>query len=207
MLKNWPLKLLTIAIFVVICAIGYKSWNIHEAKNDIFSETQFGEFEGPADAPIQLVEFLDYRCSACRTKHEDIKKLLENNKDLKVIYRHYPVFGPQAADEAAIALAAGMQGKFLEVHNRLISRETPLTPDEMKLMIHELNLDRGKFMKDFRGRETGIQLIKNMDNAQMLGINSTPTFFINKKHITTGTRKMPPLDMLQKAVDDARKDL
>lgn len=207
MLKNWPLKLLTIAIFVVICAIGYKGWNIHEAKNDVFGATPFGEFEGPADAPIQMVEFLDYRCSACRLKHEDVRKLLENNKDLKVIYRHYPVFGPQAADEAAMALAAGMQGKFLAAHNYLIARETPLTPDGMKIMISKLGLDRDRFMKDFRSREIGVQLIKNMDNAKLLGINSTPNFFLNKKHITTGTRKMPPLDMLQKAVDDARADL
>ncbi len=205
MLKNWPLILLGIAIICVATAVGYKSWTIHVAKNDIYS-TAFNEFSGPADAPIKLVEFIDYRCSACRMKHDDLKILLAKNSDLQIIYRHYPVFGAQAADEAAMVLAASLQGKFAEAHEYFISRETPVKTEDMPLMIHELGLDRNQFMGEWRSPEIGIQLIKNMDNAKTLGVNSTPTFFIDKQRVGDGGSQMPSIEELQAAIDKAREN-
>ena len=206
MLKNWPLKLLYIAIVLVAAAIIYKGWMIHEAKGDL-NNTQFNEFSGAADAPIELIEFVDYRCSACRMKHKELKVLLEKNPDLKIIYRHYPVFGPQSADEAAMALGASLQGKFSEAHEYLISRELPVKPEDMPQMIRDIGLDRDQFLKQWRSPEIGLQIINNMDIAQLLGINATPTFLLNGKVIGDGSPKMPSMEELQAAIDNARKKL
>lgn len=205
MLKNWHLTLLGVAILVVMAAIGYKFWGIQQAKKDIHS-TAFNEFSGPADAPIELIEFVDYRCSACRRKHQDLQTLLKNNSDLKIIYRHYPVFGPQAADEAAMALGANAQGKFNEMHELLITREKPVKESDMPAILRELNMDYKQFMTQWRTPEIGAQIVKNMDNALLLGINSTPTFYLNNKRIGQGIQ-MPTLEEMQAAIDKAREKL
>lgn len=206
MLKNWPLKLIGIAIVIVLIAIGYKMWMIEQVKDDL-EIVQFGQFSGPADAPIVLVEFVDYRCAACRKMHPLLKELLAENDDLKIIYKHYPVFGPPAADEAALALGAGKMGKFREMHEILITRETPVQESEIPVLAQRLGLDHRTFLREWRSPEVGLQLLKNLDDAEILGVNSTPTFYINKEPLPVDGPQMPSKLELQNAIDRVRENL
>lgn len=206
MFKNWPLKLVGLAIVVVLIAIAYKFWVIAQIK-DQMDTAQFGQFSGPADAPIVMVEFMDYRCSACRMIHDTIEELLAENDDLKVVYKHLPVFGPQAADEAALALGAGKMGKYHEMHDILINREQPVAEDEIPVLARRLGFDVSTFMKEWRSPEVGRQLLQNLDDAQTLGVNATPTFYINKKPVTTEGPQIPKKAQLQAAIDAARENL
>jgi len=206
MLKNWPLKLIGLAIIVVLIAIAYKYWMIAQIKDQMDS-ARFGQFSGPADAPIVMVEFMDYRCNACRTIHGTIEELLDENDDLKVVYKHFPVFGPQAADEAALALGAGKMGKYKEMHDILINREQPVADDEIPVLARRLGFDVRTFMTEWRSPEIGTRLIRNLDDAEILGVNSTPTFYVNKKPVVTEGPQIPTKEQLQAAIDAARENL
>lgn len=139
---------------------------------------------GAGDAPVKIVEFGDFQCPACATAQPIVKTILETNKDkVYFVFRHYPLPTHKNAMVAAKAAeAAGGQDKFFEMHDILYERqkewENTRNPKEIfERYALEIRLDVNKFREDF---DKGIENI-NKDYAlgNQVGVDSTPTFFIN----------------------------
>lgn len=164
---------------VVIIAIyaAFNAFAIHRYMSGI-QETPLNQWQGNEDGKKVIVEFVDFRCSYCRNIHPVVQDLIEKHPEIKVVYRHYPVFGEQSLHEAQIALAAGMQGKYSEAHNLLMAREKPVIQAEIDVIARHMDLDIDKFMTDLKGPEIGNYLLYNIKASQILNINSTPTFII-----------------------------
>lgn len=176
------------AVIVIVAAYtGYKYWITRDAIS-VMADTSLGQFRGPADAEKVIVEFMDYRCSYCRNIDSTMKEVLRRNPDVKIVYRHFPVFGRPSVIEAEVALAAGMQGKFAEAHDALISRSEPISEPEIDALARSLGLDMTKFRTDMKGPEIGYLLLQTMDMTEQLGIKGTPSFFIGKTFMPISDR-------------------
>lgn len=184
------------AIAIVAIYTGYRVWIQHKAMAHL-ADTSLGQFQGPADARKVIVEFMDYRCHYCRNLHPTMQELLRRNPDLKIVYRHFPIYGRPSVIEADVALAAGMQGKFSEAHNALMSREKPITEPEIDALGRRLGLDMTKFHTDMRGPETGSMLLQTMDIVDALGIKGTPAFFVGDTYVALGDH-LPTVDTFEK---------
>ena len=77
---------------------------------------------GNPDGNVVLVEFFDYQCSHCKEMQPVIDKVLSGNKNVKIIYKEFPIFGAASNYAAQMALAAAKQNKYLEFHNALFKR-------------------------------------------------------------------------------------
>ncbi len=143
---------------------------------------------GSESAKVTIVEFADFQCPACGTAHPIVKQILEEYGDrIQYIYRHFPLPGHKNARIAARAAeAAGAQGKFFEMHNMLFETQQewsePNNPQEIFVgYAQSLGLDTAAFAEDM-GDDVLSQAIQNDVNAGIeLGVNSTPTFYINGK--------------------------
>lgn len=200
--NNFFLKLITLAIIVMIGLIGYKAYAIHQAHSDI-ERTAFGEFVGPQDAPVTIVEFMDYRCSACRKLAPEVKKAIAANPDVRFIFKHYPVFGLPSVNEARLALGAGQQGKFMAMHNELLTHQDPIEDDEIDGLANKLGLNAAQLKKDMKDVPVTNQLLLNMDDSELLGIYSTPSFFVNGERFYPQHEKELHLE-LQEQIDKAK---
>ncbi len=171
------LRLLYIAVFVVAAAVGFRLWQVHSAQSALH-QPAFDSFIGAADGKITAVEILDYRCPACRATAPAVRESLARNPDVKLVVRFFPIFGDPSVLEARLALAAGKQGKFAAAHEKLIAREQPVEDKDIDALAAELGLDATRLREDMKGADTSKAIVKTMDAAMVLGVNSTPTFMI-----------------------------
>ena len=170
-------SLFLILLYAAVLIAVHRVWTVHKVMASL-QDAPFSQFEGPADAPKTMVEFFDYRCSFCRDLYPVIEQVLAKHPDVKVIYRHYPAFGRPSLTDAEIALAAGMQGKFLEAHRDLIDREEPITDREIDELAQRLGLDVDRFRIDMKDYQMGLFLISTLDAVEILHIRSIPTFIV-----------------------------
>ncbi len=117
--------------------------------------------------------------------------MLKQNEDtVKIVFKNLPLKSHDMAQPAAIAaLAADKQGKFWEYHDKLFV-EKKITPESFNKIAEELGLDIAQFKKDRASTPLSNHLKNDMQEAQSLGINGTPTIFVNgrkvKQHSITG---------------------
>ncbi|HEY8378663.1 MAG TPA: thioredoxin domain-containing protein [Nannocystis sp.] len=142
--------------------------------------------QGPDDAPVLLVAFMDFECPFCRKAAEEGIAELRRRfpDDLRIAYRHLPLPIHAASDSAArAAVAAGLQGQFWAYSERLLAaprlgRKTYLA------LARELGLDEARFAADFDSAAVADVVRRDLVFARRLGLDSTPAFFINGRYIS-----------------------
>ncbi|EKE15436.1 MAG: protein-disulfide isomerase [uncultured bacterium] len=142
-------------------------------------------------AQTTLVEFSDFQCPACGAYHPVIKQLLEEFKGkINFVYRHFPLDQHQNALPAAYASeAANEQSKFWEMYDLLFEKQDSWSeqgnPEEIfSQYAKSLGLDEERFKQDFASQQTRQKVANDRLDGQTLGVNSTPTFFLNGVKLT-----------------------
>lgn len=186
--------------FVII--IGLIVWGLVVAMNKTPDTTpRLGEpspvtsadhIKGPADAPVTIIEYSDFQCPACATYYTLVERLMnESTTTVRFVYRHFPLF-PIPHKNAVIAAeaseAAALQGKFWEMYSLIFENQRLWETSDTASTIFEgyaerigLNLDAYK--KDIVSDAVKARVERDRREGDALGINSTPTFFINGKAI------------------------
>jgi len=164
---------------------------------------------GPASAPVTLEEFGDFQCPPCGKLSDPINQLeREYRPRLRVIFRHFPLPIHAHAREAALASeAAGLQGRFWEMHDLLYREQSvwsqagdvgPLFNSYAGML--RLNVDR--FKKDMESEQVEEHVASDQKHGAALGVSTTPTVFLND-------RALPPISLnptgLRAAIDAAMK--
>ena len=142
--------------------------------------------KGPADGKIVIVEFSDYQCPFCSQAEPLIAQVMEAYpKDVKRVYKQFPLTSihPNAMPASKAAIAAGKQGKFWEMHDKLFANARALTPENFKKWAEEIKLDVAKFEKDMASPEVQSQIDKEMQEARAADVSGTPTIFVNGKRL------------------------
>ena len=147
---------------------------------------------GSLDAPVTIVEYSDFQCPACALYYPLIEKLLnEYTTTVRFVYRHYPLYPRphKNANSAAYASeAAALQGKFWEMYQLLFenqkSWENLADPTSVyKEYATRIGLNVESFKKDMMSDAVKARVQGDHDEAVTLGVNSTPTFFVNGRAI------------------------
>lgn len=200
-----PLRLLLFVLAACIAMLLWHGWEQFSALRKM-QEAPLGQFIGPADAPITVTEFIDYRCHLCRQMHPVVVELVTKHPDVRVVFRHLPMAMEPAVYEAQIALAAAQQGMFVPVHGWLMSRETPVTTQDLDEAAEKFKLDRARLDADMKGDKVRKELKSTVDSAIALGGITLPSFIINNRLYLYDTR-VPTLAELERAVAAARDGL
>lgn len=180
MRRDWKKIVLYFLLALAILFGGYKVWSVYHARKAIY-EAPLGTFFGPADAKKTVVEFLDYRCAACRALEPVMEEVRKNHPDVRFIVRHLPVFMEPSIFEARLALAAGMQGKFREMHDILIARDAPVERYEIGILAEQLGLNAVRLEEEMMTPAVTFTLLETLRIAEIMNIKATPTFYINGK--------------------------
>lgn len=165
---------------------------------------------GPAQAPVTLEEFGDFQCPPCG---KIAGPLLQIEKDygpkLRVIFRNFPFPNHQHALEAAYtAEAAGLQGRYWEMHDLLYREQSNWSnaPDVTQLFVSYakmLGLEMDRFETDVAGPTVKARVSADRERGKSLGVNATPSIFINNQGV-------PPNSLnptaLRAAIDEALKE-
>ncbi len=151
-------------------------------KSDIFNVPVRDAFaKGPKDALVTIVEFSDFQCPFCSRVNPTLKQVTDTyGKDVRIAFKHQPLpFHREAPLASEYALAAGQQGKFWEMHDKLFANQKALQPAQLDKYAEELGLDVGK-VKAYIESGAGKKMIQaDQAQARKIGATGTPAFFIN----------------------------
>lgn len=142
--------------------------------------------EGPANAKVTFVEFADFECPGCGVASPIVKQLRGEYKGkIRYVFRQFPLQMHKHSKLAAQAAeAAGAQGKFFEMEDKLFSGQKDWTNNDKALEIYtryakEIGLDTEKFKKEVEAGTYMKKIEADMKDGYAVGIDYTPTFFIN----------------------------
>jgi protein-disulfide isomerase len=177
-MKKW-LKRLAIAVILIALSLAVGRILLLRAAVAHMSEAPLGQFIGPEDAKDVVVEFLDYRCPACRATHPEVMAFHRAHPDVKIVFRHLPIFGDPSIYEAHLVLAAGMNGKFMEMQEIMFSREEAVTDADLPEVAQELGLDPEGLRADMRSIPVMKEVLWSVLAAYGLKVSGTPSFAFN----------------------------
>ena len=157
---------------------------------------------GPADALVTIVEFGSLTCDDCRAVGPTVKTLLGKHPEVRFAFRNLPAEDDNSATGAALtALAAGRQGKFWEMMDKLLGSEGQLDLETVIGFAGDVGLDSEKFKQDLRDPELRKSI--EVDRAvadKIRGTAEAPIFFVNGR-ILTGN---PSLADFEALIDEER---
>ncbi|MEM6900545.1 MAG: DsbA family protein [Pseudomonadota bacterium] len=137
---------------------------------------------GPDDAPVTVVEFFDYRCGPCRASMQTVNALPERyDGNVRVVFKEFPILSPESRKAAVAALAAGRQGKYVEMHQALMRSPGEFTDDDLSNVAESVGVDLDQWREDIEDDTLREQINATYALADTVGANATPTFIIGSE--------------------------
>lgn len=138
---------------------------------------------GNPKGDVTIVEFFDYNCGYCKQAVPDLMKLLDQDKNVRVVFVEIPILGASSEEAARWALASIKQEKYLPFHIALMNHKGPLEEGSILGYAKNAGLDIDKLKKD--KLDAGIEqtMAENLNMARTLGIQGTPAFVVGTELI------------------------
>src|SRR5215471_18002306 len=186
-------------VLIVAAAAGWvalrssrNSGNTSEPTPDPAKQVKGAEpphVRGNAAAPVTLEEFGDFQCPSCGSYEPELKKMeAEFGDKMKVIFRELPLLPmhEHALMAAQAAEAAGLQGKFWEMHDKLYENQAKWVEEKDLVPVFvdyakQIGLNPDQFMKDLNGEAVAARIFQDGKRAHSFGLKGTPSFFVNGK--------------------------
>jgi protein-disulfide isomerase len=140
---------------------------------------------GPADAPVTLVEFSDLQCPFCAKTLPAIEAVMRAfDGQVRWVFKHYPLsFHADAPLAHRAALAAGLQGRFWEMHDAIFADQRRIRRDDLVEHAQALGLDVARFETDLDSPVLQERVERDRLEGDRLGVSGTPTFFVNGRRV------------------------
>jgi protein-disulfide isomerase len=156
---------------------------------------------GSSSAPVTIIEFSDYQCPFCQRVEPTLKRLRAAYGDkIRIVWKDFPLtqIHPQAFKAGEAAHCAGDQGKYWELHDVLFSNQSELQVDDLKRHALTLGLKADAFNQCLDSSKHGERVRDGVSEGNQLGVNSTPTIFINGRRLSGAQ----PYDVFAAVIDE-----
>ncbi len=141
--------------------------------------------ENPADpvggnpkGDVTLVEFFDYRCPYCKQVKPVVEQVLSQDRNVRVVYKEFPILGRDSVYASRAALAAHKQGRYLAFHHALMAYKGQLTEDAVHTVAKASGLDVDRLKRDMQDPSVEAVIAANHQVAEKIGIRGTPAFIV-----------------------------
>ena len=156
---------------------------------------------GNPNGDVTIVEFYDYNCGYCKKAISDVTTLLEEDKNIKMVFVEMPILGRTSELAARWALAAEEQGGFLPFHIAMMRNHGPITEDLLEKVSRDNGLDVAKMRVYVESDEAAALIAEKSQKAADMGISGTPAFIIDGQ-LYGG---YIGLDAMKRAIKEARE--
>jgi len=175
---------------------------IATSKEQLYNDKNSG-IAGNPEGDVAVVEFFDYSCHYCKNVYPDVKKLIDNDKGVKVILKEFPILGPDSekAAKAAIAVLKLNSGKYFAYHGALMSIQGAKSEEVLLDQAKKLGLNPAKVKEEMDKPEVEQIIAANRALGSSIGVRGTPGFIIGDELIPGAL----PYDQLKQKVDEIRK--
>jgi len=158
---------------------------------------------GNPNGDVTLVEYFDYNCGFCRRAVADLNRLLEDDPNLRVVLKEFPVLNQGSIEAARLSMAAIKQGKYMAFHRALFEVEGGVDAQQALRVAAELGMDVDE-MTQYASDNARVDVISaNLRIASQLGINGTPSYVIGEQLVVGAVG----YDQLKAVIEEERAKL
>lgn len=155
---------------------------------------------GNLSGPVTIVEFFDYRCPYCKAMAKDLLDAIEADGHVRIVFKDFPILGPQSVYAAQAALAAQLQGKYRDFHLAMMTHKGQLDDATVMALAEKVGLDTARLKTDMEAPAVAEAITHNYDLAEALNIRGTPAFVIGDQVIPGAMT----VEELKKLIDSAK---
>jgi protein-disulfide isomerase len=137
---------------------------------------------GNPNGKVTLVEFFDYRCPYCKASLPELEKLLQSNKDVRLVLKEFPILSPVSESASRAAIAAKAQGRYWPVHQALL-KEKNLDEAAIQRILKENGVNVNQAAQVATAQPTSKLIDDTHALARTTGVTGTPAFVIGDKMI------------------------
>ncbi|MGD8176672.1 DsbA family protein [Marinimicrobium sp. C6131] len=167
---------------------------MRENRGELFDDPR-SPVGGNPQGDITIVEFMDYNCGACRRMAPILAQAKERDPGLRIVYKEFPIRGPDSTLAAKAALAAHRQGKYVEFHKGLMEFPGQASQVAIEEAAGSLGLDMERLLAAMEDPAIARQVERNRALANTLGIIGTPAFVIGTE-VRSGLLELSALESL-----------
>jgi protein-disulfide isomerase len=171
------------------------------AEHDKLFDNASSPTAGNPNGDVTVIEFFDYQCGFCKTAQDAITKLLSADRNVKFVYKEYPILGPESVQGSKAGLASSRQGKYREFHDALMATKGHLSADIIFSTAEEIGLDVEKLKADMADEAIKKTIDANIALAGDIGARGTPTFLVGEQFFGGAIN----YEQMQQAVENARQ--
>lgn len=165
----------------------FQRTRIEEQRKQGVAQNEFGLFKekapeiGNPKGDVTIVEFFDYNCGYCKRALPNVTGLLDGDKNIRFIFKDFPILGPTSELAAKWALASEKQGKYFEFHKALMELHGAIDENTMAETAKTVGLDVEQLKKDALGSDIAEKISKNRALAASIGLTGTPAFVVGSQ--------------------------
>lgn len=141
---------------------------------------------GNPEGDVTIVEFFDYRCGVCRRVYPVIAELVASDGGIRLVYKEWPILGPDSVFASRAALAARAQGRYIAFHDALMKRRGALSRAAVLDTAAGVGLGTDRLQRDMEAPEIADILTRTDAIAEALGIDGTPSFLVGRRLLQGG---------------------
>jgi protein-disulfide isomerase len=156
---------------------------------------------GNTSGDVTIVEFFDYQCGYCKGVVDRLMKTVKSDGKIKIVFKEFPILGPQSVFAARAALAAKKQGKYFEFHNAMMRMKGAVNQVSVFAVAKSVGIDTKQLAKGMGDPAIEKALRANFALARTLRINGTPAFIIGNELVPGAVNQQ----MLESYIEAARK--
>lgn len=186
----------------------YQRTTLKNAQADALKKNADALYNTPGDATggnpkgdMTVVEFYDYNCGYCKAGFKNVSALLEKDKNLRFVFKNFPILGPSSKTAALWAVAAHRQGKHFAFHRAMMENRQPITDALLEKTAKDIGLDVVRARKDVESKEIAAEVERSAALASSMGLSGTPVFIIGDAVIPG----VIPLDEMEAKIAEARQ--
>lgn len=153
---------------------------VRERREDILNDPADPVLGNP-EGDVTLVEFFDYNCPYCRQAAPMMAEIQAGDKELRLVYKEFPILGPGSFFAAQAALASQKQGKYVEFHEALMNHSGQVDERSTLELASEVGLDVEQLKKDMQDPAIDEAIQRTLALATDLRINGTPSFIVGEE--------------------------
>lgn len=167
---------------------------IAERSDELFNDPD-SPVGGNPEGDVTVVEFFDYNCPYCRRVAPTIAQILEQDSNVRIVYKEYPILGSVSVLAAQAALAAKSQGKYPVFHAALMASKGVRDLDQIMKIAESVGLDIERLWQDMNDPAIIDAIDRNKALARALGTRTTPSFVIGNR-LARGAKSLQSLRRL-----------
>lgn len=172
-------------------------------EDELFNDG-YSHISGNADGDIRIVEFIDYRCGYCRKAHPEVKEMVEEDGNISVVYKEYPILGEESVIAARIAITTrNLYGgeTYEDMQDALMAFSGSLTEAGIRRLADAVDVDADAILTTMTMDEISNEINRNRVLGNAMAITGTPTFVAEQEML----RGYVPKDQFVSLVDILRK--